>query len=163
MYNIKNIALLFSLCLLFISCSTNYYLYQTANEVPISTDNIWDEITIPKNKHILVKGNDGFVRPIKYGNIDGRVWCDYFDNLIKIQKIKSSELKYLTFDSSDSTYVFKGKKYKIENTYPSDTNISVSGSHGGSVSVKGYYRKDGTYVKSHTRKAPGRSGGGRRR
>jgi hypothetical protein len=39
---------------------------------------------------------------------------------------------------------------------------STGSSNGGSVSVKGYYRKDGTYVKPHTRSTPKRSGGRRR-
>jgi hypothetical protein len=31
-----------------------------------------------------------------------------------------------------------------------------SGSSGGSVHVRGYYRKDGTYVRPHTRRSPSR-------
>ena len=43
---------------------------------------------------------------------------------------------------------------------------SASPSGGGSVHVRGYYRRDGTYVRPHTRSRPGsgpRSGGSRRR
>jgi len=43
-----------------------------------------------------------------------------------------------------------------------ESNSNYSTSAGGSVKVKGYYRKDGTYVRPHTRSAP-RSSGGRRR
>jgi hypothetical protein len=42
---------------------------------------------------------------------------------------------------------------------------SASSGTGGSVHVRGYYRRDGTYVRPHTRSRPGsaRSGGSRRR
>lgn len=43
-----------------------------------------------------------------------------------------------------------------------NSNYSTGTSTGGSVSVKGYYRKDGTYVRPHTRSSA-KSGGGRRR
>lgn len=77
--------------------------------------------------------------------------------------------------------VYKGKTgfistYEINTTdYPSlnflessslretkESNSNYSTSTGGSVSVKGYYRKNGTYVRPYTRSAP-RSNGGRRR
>jgi len=41
-------------------------------------------------------------------------------------------------------------------TSTTSTYSSSSKSTGGTVYVKGYYRKDGTYVKSHTRRAPSR-------
>jgi hypothetical protein len=54
----------------------------------------------------------------------------------------------------------------LESSYLRESASSNSdystGSSGGSVNVKGYYRKDGTYVKPHTRKAP-KSSGRRRR
>lgn len=36
------------------------------------------------------------------------------------------------------------------------TNTSVNDSSGGTVHVKGYYRKDGTYVAPYDRRAPSR-------
>ncbi|MDO5665356.1 MAG: hypothetical protein Q4G63_08885 [Bacteroidia bacterium] len=42
------------------------------------------------------------------------------------------------------------------------SSYSTGASVGGSVNVKGYYRKDGTYVRPHTRSSP-KSRGGRRR
>lgn len=39
------------------------------------------------------------------------------------------------------------------NPYPS---VSSGSAGGGTVQVKGYYRKDGTYVRPHTRRAPRR-------
>lgn len=43
-----------------------------------------------------------------------------------------------------------------------ESNSSYSTGTGGSVNVKGYYRKDGTYVSPHTRSAPKNSGSRRR-
>ena len=39
---------------------------------------------------------------------------------------------------------------------PSDSGASSQGRSGGSVYVRGYTRKDGTYVQPHTRRAPRR-------
>lgn len=44
--------------------------------------------------------------------------------------------------------------------HPSSGGSSASPSSGGSVHVRGYYRRDGTYVRPHTRSRPG---GSRRR
>jgi hypothetical protein len=44
-----------------------------------------------------------------------------------------------------------------------NSNYSTGSGSGGSVNVKGYYRKDGTYVKPHTRSTPKSSSRGRRR
>lgn len=47
-------------------------------------------------------------------------------------------------------------------TQPSDVDTGSGGYNGGDVYVRGYYRKDGTYVHSYTRSSPG-YGGGRHR
>jgi hypothetical protein len=43
-----------------------------------------------------------------------------------------------------------------ESSYSTSSRSSYSGGGGGTVYVRGYYRKDGTYVRSHTRRAPRR-------
>lgn len=62
-----------------------------------------------------------------------------------------------------SSFVTKNEYYKLKNNTNSYSTSNYnsytptpSTSNGGSVSIKGYYRKDGTYVKPHTRRAPSR-------
>ncbi|MDR0620256.1 MAG: hypothetical protein LBG17_10235 [Bacteroidales bacterium] len=45
---------------------------------------------------------------------------------------------------------------KVVTKVKGNSSYRPSNSGSGSVSVKGYYRKDGTYVKPHTRKSPKR-------
>jgi hypothetical protein len=69
---------------------------------------------------------------------------------IDTYEIETTEYPALNF--LKSSYLRKSAKR--------DSNYSTG--TGGSVNVKGYYRKDGSYVKPHTRSAP-KSGGSRRR
>lgn len=66
--------------------------------------------------------------------------------------------------SHDDRY-FQGKHGSLYHQYSSNNSTSgnyysgdtyVIPSSGGTVNVKGYYRKDGTYVRPHTRSAPRR-------
>jgi hypothetical protein len=56
--------------------------------------------------------------------------------------------------SADGSESYSGRAASVSSSGSSSSN--------GTVYVKGYTRKDGTYVAPHTRSAPG-SGGGRRR
>lgn len=94
---------------------------------------------------------------IKYDETTGYVKKPVFGKLYKI-----SYTDKLVFNDSIG-YHIKNQPTEISNYYSGST-INNTYSGGGSVHVKGYYRKDGTYVKSHTRSAPkSRSYGGRRR
>ncbi|OAV64719.1 hypothetical protein Barb6_03132 [Bacteroidales bacterium Barb6] len=142
--------------ILFSGCSSSYYLCETTNQILVSgKDTI---ITIPKGKFVFVKNNDK--NYFSYGNTRAYAQSKSWTKKVKI---KSSELQFLNFDNSDLTYVFIGKKYGIENipTYNNSSSTYYEGS-GGTVHVKGYHRKDGTYVRPYTRSAP-RSGGIRRK
>ncbi len=55
---------------------------------------------------------------------------------------------------------YSRKSYSYSSS--SNSSYSTGRSGGGSVQVKGYYRKNGTYVKPHTRSSPSRSSGRRR-
>jgi len=82
---------------------------------------------------VLDKSQKGF-RKVKYNNHIGYIYRPSF---------KEYQPNYYV-NISDST--------KVDNVVRPATSSSI----GGSVSVKGYYRKDGTYVRPHTRKAPKR-------
>ena len=55
-----------------------------------------------------------------------------------------------------TTYGSYSKTSSFSSPRPSSPSYGSRSSSGGSVQVKGYARKDGTYVKPHTRSAPRR-------
>ncbi|VTP96419.1 hypothetical protein [Sphingobacterium daejeonense] len=85
---------------------------------------------------ILDKSRKGF-RKIKYKGKVGYVYRPSY------KTYSSNEYKQIT-STTDSI-----NKAKVKTFNPSTTS-------GGTVHVKGYYRKNGTYVKPHTRSAPRR-------
>jgi len=113
------------------SCSVNYYLCETGEEIStfyVKTSNGEKVITIPKGEKVVVKGRSSY-RQVKYNDRVG--WA------------------YKPFFRSEENYKYRGsfrtaKRKKKTRTY---SNYSS-----GTVRVKGYYRKDGTYVRPHTRK-----------
>ena len=108
---------------------------------------------ITQGKHIVIKESSNKFKKARYGSNKGYI-CGT-SNLSNPIRISSKDIKYLTFNSIDSTYYFKGKKLDLTESLNTKSSYSPSYSTGtGRVQVKGYYRKDGTYVRPHTRKAP---------
>lgn len=130
----KNLFLLI-LTLLFTSCTTNYYTVLLNEDTTIykNGDSLNFITSVPKNTQVYIsnKSNRKNFKKIKWGNYYG--WA-YNPN-------------YTTYSSYTPV---------SQSSYRSIYSPSSSKSSGGSVSVKGYYRKDGTYVKPHTRSAPKR-------
>lgn len=130
----KKITFFLTLLLSIISC-TNYYTVLLTEDTNVygtsSNENI--VTTIPKDTQVYVsnKANRKNYKKIKWGNYYG--WA------------------YNPSYTSYSSYT-PAKSY---NTTPS-YNYTPSTSSGGTVHVKGYTRKDGTYVSPHTRSTPRR-------
>lgn len=83
----------------------------------------------------------------------------------RMDAISSNDAKCLTYADSIGYFVNCSSK-KVETPITEDTYTSSGSYSGGTVHVKGYYHKNGTYVKPHTRSAPSRSSyrsSGRRR
>ena len=113
------------------SCSTSYYLCETSSDAEIFyRKSIYGQksLSIPKNTKVIVQGNSKY-RKIKYNDTIGWAYLPSF----------KTEKKYNYEGSFKITK--RKKKKKSHSTYS-----------GGTVHVKGYYRKDGTYVRPHTRK-----------
>lgn len=130
----KNLFLLI-ITILFTSCTTNYYTVLLTEDTTLykNGDTLNFITSIPKKTHVYVsnKPKRKNFKKIKWGNYYG--WA-YNPNYISYSSYKTvSQPAYRT------------------NYTPSSSKRS-----GGSVSVKGYYRKNGTYVKPHTRSAPRR-------
>ena len=124
--------IIFLFCTFFLSsCSSNYYLCQTSEEtITYYRKTLYGEkvITIPKGEYVIVKGKSNF-RRVKYNDSIG--WA--YKPLFKLEK------KY-DYEGSFRISKRKNKRQKY------------SAYSGGTVHVRGYYRKDGTYVKPHTRR-----------
>ena len=116
------------------SCKPNYYICETDAATPIYFKKSIDtkRITIiPKNKKVIVKGN----------------------TIAKYQKIKYNDTigwAYIPLLKNKKRYNYKGT-FKVLKEKKKSSRYRSSG---GTVHVKGYYRKDGTYVRPHTRRKP---------
>jgi hypothetical protein len=118
------------------SCVTNYYYVTTSADTPLYSKQdakSRELVVVPSGTGIYISGKKAKYRKIKYGNYVG-----YADSPL-----------YVTGESSSST---------SPTTSSSTTRSTASGttSSGKTVHVKGYYRKNGTYVQPHTRSAPHR-------
>ncbi|MDO5104474.1 MAG: hypothetical protein Q4D72_01130 [Capnocytophaga sp.] len=111
------------------SCVTNYYTVSLAEDTVLYSDKKSEKeiVTIPKNTRVYLSSN---VSKRKYKRLK---WKDYYGWVY--------EPKYISYKS----YV-PSSEYQS----PSYSNKSKKSS-GGSVNVRGYYRKNGTYVRPHTR------------
>lgn len=142
--------------LLLSSCTTtNYYVYQTTATVDLQSHKFatMPYIYIPKGKYVIIKEGNNIFKKAQYGNNKGYVYGT--SKLSSPIRLSSKEVKNLTFNIKDSLYYYKGQKIDLALSTKARTkaNTSYSRSTGGSVQVKGYYRKDGTYVRPHTRRA----------
>ncbi|WP_426278598.1 hypothetical protein ACN9MN_04640 [Chryseobacterium sp. S-02] len=131
-------SLLYLVLLLSVISCTNYYTVLLQEDTPLysSSNSETSTTVIPKGTEVYLssKPNRNNYRKIKWGNYYG--WAN---------------------NPQHSTY----SNYSRTSSYTSPTVSSGSSYHsgsssGGSVSVKGYTRKDGTYVRPHTRSAPRR-------
>ncbi|ASK32144.1 hypothetical protein CEY12_19465 [Chryseobacterium sp. T16E-39] len=118
------------------SCSTNYYTVLLSEDAKMysSTDSSNIVTLIPKDTQVFVssKINKRNYRKIKWGNYSGWAYNPVYTSYGNYTPLKTT--------TSSSTYNY-------------NSNSSTSG---GTVSVKGYTRKDGTYVRPHTRSSPSR-------
>ena len=127
--------LLLLLCFQLTSCVTNYYYVTLEEDTAIyeKTDNVGEAIiVIPKGSGAYVSSGKKKYKKIKWQNYKG--WA-----------INP------TYSSNDYPS-YKNKSKSSSTNY----NSSTRSSSGGTVNVKGYTRKDGTYVRPHTRSAPRR-------
>lgn len=135
MNTIKKIFYFLTICLIAISCSTNYYTVSLNEDAKIytSSDSLNIITTVPKNTEVFIskKANKQNYKKIRWGNYSGWVYNP----------------KYTTY----SNYISTGSSYS--SSYHRSSRSSLSG---GTVHVKGYTRKNGTYVRPHTRSSPSR-------
>lgn len=135
MKRILNLLIFLISSLAVISCSHNYYTVLLSEDVTLfsSKDSTQTVTIIPKNTSVYLSSdsNSKNYKRIKWKNYSG--WA--------FNPVYTAYSNYIpvTRSSASSTY-----------------NYSGSSGSGGSVTVKGYRRKNGTYVKPHTRSSPSR-------
>lgn len=135
----RKVSLLLMLAYLATSCVNYYNVTVNADTVLYSSGNDGSSVaySVPSGSSVYIKGKKSKkYRKIKYENYAG--WA-YYPNYTASSNYSSS--------SSSSSF----------SSTRSSSNYS---SPGKTVNVKGYYRKNGTYVRPHTRSSPG---SGRRR
>ena len=135
----RKVSLLLMLAYLTTSCVNYYNVTVNADTVLYSSGNDESSVvySVPSGSSVYIKGKKSKkYRKIKYGNYAG--WA-YYPNYTATSHYSS---RYSSSSSSSTR---------------SSSNYS---SPGKTVNVKGYYRKNGTYVRPHTRSSPG---SGRRR
>lgn len=128
------------LLLILNSCATNYYFVNIDEDTTIFTSkNGKESVTvIPKGSGAYITRSDKKERKIKWRKFKGWVIDPRYSN-----SNFSSNTNNKNSSSNNSS----------SNSY---TKFSKKTSPGGTVQVKGYTRKNGTYVSPHTRSAPRR-------
>lgn len=132
------------------NCSNIYYVGETSE--PVKVYSIIDttttiNYTIPAGSRVLTQKKSKKYYYVIYENCKGYVYNPNYKN-------------YHRYNSSIDGIIYGYSSTKTQNTNNYNYNSTSKSSSGGTVNVKGYYRKDGTYVRPHTRRSPS---SGRRR
>jgi len=120
------------------SCTTVYYIgvTETPGNIYTAQDTLSNVVyTIPASSKVLIRKKRKKYYSVVYQTYQGYSFNTHFSGYRKFNSLIDGDL-----------YGYSTTKRKK----------SASSSLGGRVNVKGYYRKDGTYVKPHTRSAPRR-------
>lgn len=158
----KSLLLLLSVIILTGCKSGEYYLCKSTSDIIYFNGKYGysSRKAIPKGEFFVLKtsGEHSLKNKIRYKN--QKAYTYFGDNAVKYKKISAKEFRKIVYNHSDSLYYYKGSifkipKHAIDNNKTKAVNPSSVYS-GGKVHVKGYRRKDGTYVRSHTRSAPRR-------
>lgn len=121
------------------SCTTNYYAMYMVEDAPIMAS-ISEGSTV---RTVVPQGTQVYISPRGKSNYSKVKWKKY-----------KGWVPATSYTISDPN-----GKSNIQRTTTSSSSQYKSTpirSSGGSVQVKGYYRKNGTYVKPHTRSTPRR-------
>ena len=128
-------SLLYLVLLLSVVSCTNYYTVRLQEDTPLYYSSMSVTI-IPKDTEVFLSSKAGKKNysKLKWGNYYG--WA-----------YKPS---YTVYNGYSKISSYSSSPVRSSSSYSSQSNS------GGSIHVKGYTRKDGTYVRPHTRSAPRR-------
>ena len=138
------LSLLSSFIISITSCTTNYYTFYVTEDTPLYSSENKIATVIPKGSQVYLSTNSN---PQKYIKTK---WGKFTGRLYNPKILSPNEYYALT--------TVKSSEYQLDSISKVNTNIQpkTSSTSGGTVHVKGYYRKNGTYVKPHTRSSPKR-------
>jgi hypothetical protein len=136
------------------------YVVDEPLTVYATNDTALDRSIIPVGSFIVLRKEERNFREVNYGGLSGYILPRKF----KAEKAYSNYSFVRPLERS--AYGARKALYKESPPRTDSINRTRSGFYsepkstysGGPVQVKGYYRKDGTYVKPHTRSAPKRKG-----
>jgi len=116
-------------------------------------------VIIPKDSQFVAKDNKPLFRQIVFGQYSGYAKSQSysFETSFSSTMFKYYQYNYdktRMYDPDLKKHWIKTDEVEVNNTTTSTQTPQTSS--GGSVQVKGYYRKDGTYVQPYTRSAPTR-------
>ena len=140
-----NFLVILFLSITLFSCSSIYYVGETSE--PIKIYKIIDttsavSFTIPAGNKVLTQQKSKNYYYIIYDNYKGYAYNPKYTNYHKYNSSVDGVL-----------HRYSSSKQKITRDHNSSSNYTS----GSSVQVKGYYRKNGTYVSPHTRSNPSSS------
>ncbi len=141
MIKFLKIIALFTFIISFFSCSSIYYVGETIEPINVYTiidTNSTISSTIPVGSLVLTQKKSKKYHFVIYETYKGYVYNPNYKN-------------YHKYNSSIDGILFGYSSKKPSNLWRYNSSSS-----GGSVSVKGYFKKNGTYVSPHTRSSPGR-------
>ena len=136
--------------LLLSSCTTVYYVGETSEPVLIyfapDTTSFY-LTTVPITKKVLIKGRPKRYSYVIYENHRGYAYRPVFTSYRRFRS-----------EVDGTLYGYSTHRPTASSSGTSTTRSASSYTpRGGPVQVRGYYRKNGTYVRPHTRSAPTRS------
>lgn len=103
--------------------------------------------TVRRGDTVIVLKNPNYYHLVRYKQFYGWMGLDSLHYIGKSGKTAFGTPPPVTYHqksaNNDTIYAHSNRTYNVSNT-----------SSGGPVYVRGYYRKDGTYVRSYTRRAP---------
>lgn len=124
-------------CAAFTSCKNIYYVGQTTEPIKVYYEPDTTSLltyTIPIGSKVLTKKKSRKFQHVIFNNYKGYAFKPTYIGYHKYNSSVDGELYgYSPLKTKSSTYT-----------------------GGGTVNVRGYYRKNGTYVSPHTRSAPSR-------
>ncbi len=149
--------LLFAICLA--SCTTyNFYQTEAPTYVYQKPDDNHSIETLPFNELIVIKGKKKAYNFIDHNGVSGYILTDKLRYTGKATKYAYEYARIEKPEIYSNQTTVSTQKDSLQIKYRSSKPVQSSSSSGGQVQVKGYTRKDGTYVKPHTRSAPRKKG-----
>ena len=140
----KRAALVFLTAIFLCSCKA-YYVGETARDINMLSKKDTTSMVsiIPAGSLVLFQRENHDYSYVIYGNYKGYFHKPFFKNHRKYD-----------FNVDGTLYGYPKKGIGSGSTKKKSASTTYSNT-GGSVNVKGYYRKNGTYVKPYTRSSSG--------